>query len=163
MAELKNIRHELFCRGLVTGKTADQAYQNAGYKPSRAHASRLAAKGNIRQRVSELHQSVAQAATVDRAWVLQQMRDLYEKTTAAPADSPTWSPATAKGLLDLIGKEMGMFVDRKIIGIKSLSEMGDDELRQIAGQVIEELDAQVTVDGEVKPVEAELLEPVPSG
>ncbi len=162
MAELKNIRHELFCRGLFTGKTADQAYQNAGYKPSRAHASRLAAKGNIRQRVSELHQSVAQAATVDRAWVLQQMRDLYEKTTAAPADGPTWSPATAKGLLDMFGKEMGMFVDRKIIGIKRLEDMGDDELRQIAGQEIDELDAQVTEDGEVREVEAELLEPVPT-
>ena len=72
---------------------------------------------------------------------------------------PAWAPATAKGTLELIGKEMGMFVDRKIIGIKRLDEMGDDELRQIAGQVIEELDAQVTVDGEVRPVKAELLEP----
>ncbi len=159
MPDLKNVRHELFCRGLVAGKTADQAYQDGGYKASRAHASRLAAKGNIRQRVSELHQSVAQAATVDRAWVFQQMRDLYEKTTAAPADGPTWSPATAKGLLDMFGKEMGMFIDRKIIGIKRLEDMGDDELRQIAGQVIDELDAQVTEDGEVREVEAELLEP----
>jgi hypothetical protein len=57
---------------------------------------------------------------------------------------------------------MGLFVDRKIIGIKRLDEMGDDELRQIAGQVIDELDAQVTEDGEVREVEAELLEPVPS-
>ncbi len=40
---------------------------------------------------------------------------------------------------------------------------GDDELRQIAGQVIEELDAQVTVDGEVRQVEAELLEPERDG
>ncbi len=40
--------------------------------------------------------------------------------------------------------------------------MGDDELRQIAGQVIDELDAQVSVDGEVRQVEAELLEPVPT-
>jgi len=45
---------------------------------------------------------------LDRAWVLQQMRDLYEKTTAAPPDTTTWSPATAKGLLELFGKELGM-------------------------------------------------------
>ncbi len=62
----------------------------------------------------------------------------------------------------MFGREMGMFIERKIIGIKRLEDMGDDELRQIAGQVIDELDAQVTVDGEVRPVEAELLEPVPS-
>ena len=52
-----------------------------------------------------------------------------------------------------------MFIERKIIGIKRLDQMGDDELRVIAGQVIEELDAQVTVDGEVRQVEAELLGP----
>ncbi len=59
----------------------------------------------------------------------------------------------------LLAKHLGMLVDRKIIGIKRLEDMGDDELRQIAGQVIEELDAQVSVDGEVRPVEAELLPP----
>ncbi len=67
---------------------------------------------------------------------------------------------TAWGLL---AKHLGMLIDRKIIGIKRLDQMADDELRQIAGQVIDELDAQVTVDGEVKQVEAELLEPPPGG
>ena len=52
-----------------------------------------------------------------------------------------------------------MFIERKVIGIKRLEDMGDDELRQIAGQVIGELDAQVSADGEVRPVEADLLEP----
>ncbi len=79
-----------------------------------------------------------------------------------PDGDYAWSPATAKGVLELVGREQGMFVDRKIIGIKRLDEMGDDELRLIAGQVIEELDAQVSEDGEVRQVEAELLEPVPS-
>ncbi len=59
----------------------------------------------------------------------------------------------------LLAKHLGMLIDRKIIGIKRLDQMGDDELRVIAGQVIEELDAQVSVDGEVRPVEAELLGP----
>ncbi len=80
--------------------------------------------------------------------------------TATPGEN--WNPSSAKGLLKLFGKELGMFVDRKIIGIKRLDNMDDDELRQIAGQVIEELDAQVSVDGEVRQVEAELLEPAPS-
>jgi len=66
---------------------------------------------------------------------------------------------TAWGLL---AKHLGMLIDRKIIGIKRLEDMGDDELRQIAGQVIDELDAQVTVDGDVaQPVKAELLPPSP--
>ncbi len=159
MPDLKNVRHELFCRGLVAGKTADQAYQEAGYKASRASATRLSANASIRKRVSELHQAVAQAATIDRAWVLAQMQALFKLTSTPKKDEPTWSPATAKGLLELFGRETGMFIERKIIGIKRLEDMGDDELRQIAGQVIEELDAQVTFDGEVRAVEAELIEP----
>ncbi len=159
MPPLDNIRHERFCHGLLEGKVAAQAYVDAGYKPSRKNASRLRAKEDIQVRLTELKAEAAEAATLDRAWVLQQMRDLYEKTTAAAPDTSTWSPATAKGVLELIGKEMGLFVDRKIIGIKHLHEMGDDELRQIAGQAIEELDAEVTEDGEVRAVEAELIEP----
>ena len=38
--------------------------------------------------------------------------------TAAAPDTSTWNPATAKGVLELFGKELGMFIDRKIIGIK---------------------------------------------
>ncbi len=60
----------------------------------------------------------------------------------------------------LLAKHLGMLIDRKIIGIKRLEDMGDDELRQIAGEVLEELDAQVTVGGDVQPVVAELLPPV---
>ena len=67
---------------------------------------------------------------------------------------------TAWGLL---AKHLGMLVDRKIIGIKRLEDMGDDELRQIAGEVIEGLDAKVSVDGEVRSVEAELLGPPDGG
>ncbi len=158
MPPLDNTRHERFCHGLILGKTADRAYRDAGFKPHRGNASRLSADERIKVRVAELKREAAEAATIDRAWVLREMRRLYDKTSAP--DGPTWSPATAKGLLDMFGKELGMFIDRKIIGIKRLEDMGDDELRQIAGQVIEELDAQVTVDGEVRRVEAELLEPV---
>jgi hypothetical protein len=157
MPALKNQRWERFCHGLLEGTPAVQAYQDAGYKRNEGNAIRLKGNEKVIARLAELKHEAAEAATIDRAWVLREMRHLYDKTSAP--DGPTWSPATAKGLLELFGKELGMFVDRKIIGIKRLDEMGDDELRQIAGQVIEELDAQVTVDGEVREVEAELLEP----
>ncbi len=78
--------------------------------------------------------------------------------TATPGEN--WNPSTAKGLLELFGKELGLFIDRKIIGIKRLEDMGDDELRQIAGQIREELDALVADEGgEERPVKAELLPP----
>ena len=33
-----------------------------------------------------------------------------------------------------LAKHLGMFVDRKIIGVKRLEDMDDDELRHIAGE-----------------------------
>jgi hypothetical protein len=159
MAELKNIRHEKFCRHLADGKTVDEAYVAAGFAKNRGNAARLKAKELIGRRAAELVASQHQVETVDRAWVLAELQTLYRLTSTSKQGEPTWSPATAKATLELIGKEHSMFIDRKIIGIKRLEDMGDDELRQIAGQVIAELDAQVTEDGEVRAVEAELIEP----
>jgi phage terminase small subunit len=165
MAELKNIRWERFCHGLLEGKPAVQAYEDAGYKRNDGNAGRLTRNEQIIARLAELKAEAARVAVMDRAWVLRGLRELFEMSMGLrcvgnrPDGDYAWSPATAKGVLELVGKELGLFIDRKIIGIKRLEDMGDDELRQIAGQVIEELDAQVTVDGEVKPVEAELLPP----
>ncbi len=160
MAELKNIRHEKFCRHLADGKTVDEAYVAAGFVKNRGNAARLKANDSIGRRAAELVAAQHHVETVDRAWVLKELQALYRLTsTPKPGDEPTWSPATAKAVLELIGKEHSMFIDRKIIGIKRLDQMGEDELLQIAGQVIEDLDAQVTFDGEVRAVEAELIEP----
>jgi phage terminase small subunit len=54
MAVLQNHRHELFAQGIVEGKTSDQAYIDAGFKPGRNNAARLRAKENIQARIKEL-------------------------------------------------------------------------------------------------------------
>lgn len=54
MPTLKNQRHELYCQGVVEGKTSDQAYIDAGYKPGRNNAARLRAKESIQTRIKEL-------------------------------------------------------------------------------------------------------------
>ena len=53
MPVLKNPRHEKFAQALFKGKTADDAYAEAGFKPDRGNASRLQHKDNIVQRVAE--------------------------------------------------------------------------------------------------------------
>ena len=45
MAILKNARHEKFAQNLARGMSATEAYAKVGYKPSEAHASRLAGYG----------------------------------------------------------------------------------------------------------------------
>src|ERR1700684_1675773 len=64
MPTLPNARHEKFCQALASGKTADEAYVLAGYKPNRANASVLKSKQNISTRVAELLNGGAERAQV---------------------------------------------------------------------------------------------------
>jgi phage terminase small subunit len=54
MPALKNARHEKFAQGLSRGLTADQAYQDAGFKANRGNAATLKQKQSIQDRVAEL-------------------------------------------------------------------------------------------------------------
>ena len=54
MPHLDNLRHEKFCRYIVRGRTADQAYADAGYRPHRGNAARLRADENVIARIAEL-------------------------------------------------------------------------------------------------------------
>lgn len=62
MGALSNPRHERFAQELAKGKSATEAYSEAGYEESRSAASRLSTNVNVQQRVSEL-QSRAAAKT----------------------------------------------------------------------------------------------------
>ena len=56
MPVLSNAKHELFCQHLALGKTASEAYELAGYKPSRSNASVLRTKQSVSDRLSEILQ-----------------------------------------------------------------------------------------------------------
>ncbi len=87
MAILKNVRHEKFAQNLARGMSATKAYSNVGYKPSEAHASRLAGNGKVRTRVAELMAPAVEAteATVER--VLEEMVRLAFYDMTAILDS----------------------------------------------------------------------------
>jgi phage terminase small subunit len=76
MPELKNLRHERFAQNIAMGMNATAAYAAAGYKPSTAHASRLAVNGRVVERVRELTApALARTeATVER--VLEELTSL---------------------------------------------------------------------------------------
>lgn len=54
MPVLSNAKHERFAQGLATGLSASEAYEEAGFKPSRSNASVLKSQQNIVDRVDEL-------------------------------------------------------------------------------------------------------------
>jgi hypothetical protein len=62
MPVLPNPRHETFAQALAKGKSADEAYALAGFKPNRGNATRLKANDSIQKRVQKLQSRVAEKA-----------------------------------------------------------------------------------------------------
>ena len=105
MPVLDNPRHEAFAQALAKGKSATDAYQEAGYKGDRTAASRLSSNVNIGQRVAELQEMVADRVVVDREWVLSKLIENAKNNQES-------NPNASNKALELIGKELGMFIDR---------------------------------------------------
>lgn len=80
---LANTRHERFAQALAKGMSQVDAYEEAGYKPSRSAATRLAADVNIRERLAELQGRVAERTEITVAGItarLMRLADLSEQT-----------------------------------------------------------------------------------
>ena len=75
MAPLRNARHEKFTQALFAGKSAHQAYIDAGYKPCRQNAARLTTSDDVRARLTELQEAVAEANEVSVASLLGELEE----------------------------------------------------------------------------------------
>jgi len=140
MAVLKNARHEAFAQALAKGKSAVDAYVEAGYKPNRSHASRLVANGNIADRVTELQKKVAKKVEVtveSLAGELEQARKIAigEKQTSAAVQA-TMGKAKLFGL----GSE-----HRRISGSLQLMTLTPDMIRSLNSDERELLAAAIPV------------------
>lgn len=131
MPVLSNPRHESFAQALAKGKSAAEAYTNAGYKQSRSAASRLSTNVNIEARVAELQGRVAKKAEItieSLAGELEEARSLAikEKQTGA-AVSATMGKAKLFGLGSEHRKISGT-IQVVTITPKMLDGLNDDEL-----------------------------------
>lgn len=134
MAALTNPKHELFAQELAKGRTAEEAHGIAGYKASRSGASQLKQNLNISNRVGELlseresvhAQATAQAiksTALTKEWVIETLMENVAKAMQAkamtndegdPIGEFQYQGSVANKALELLGKEMGMFVDRTV-------------------------------------------------
>lgn len=158
MPILSNPKHELFAQELAKGKSAEAAYVAAGFKPNRGNATVLKQKESISNRVSELLdrrdkidamgvQKAAEAVAVDKAWVMARLKENAERALQArqatdaegnPAGDFKYEGAVANRALELLGKEIGMFVDRKEIrtGRIDLARLTDEELSSYLSEAV---------------------------
>lgn len=133
---LQNAKQEEFCQLVARGETQVQAYRVAYGSNNRANAARLAAKDYIRQRVHAIldvkrrtmdlsTDKAAKALKLNKQWVLDRLMRNAEECLENNS-----TRGAANRALELLGKELGLFVDRSEIKHTSedLASMTDAEL-----------------------------------
>lgn len=137
MPVLDNPRWERFAQLIAKGKPQVEAYELAGYKRDDGAASRLSSYVKVRERVAELNDKAAKRAEVSKAWVMERlMRNAQMSLGEVPVVTPGETedqetvefrrdPGAANQALQLLGKELGMFVDRSISASTTLEELLD--------------------------------------
>ena len=144
MPFLKSQKHERFAQEVAKGADAGDAYEIAGFKRNDGNARRPKLNEAIVMRVEALlgereaihNLSVARAIEetgITKAWVMERLRTNVDRAMQqVQAVGPNgksgdfkYDGAVANRALELLGKELGMFVDR-----------GDNKsvLRVISGQ-----------------------------
>lgn len=109
MAALSNAKHERFAQELAKGKTATEAYTEAGYRGDRTAASRLSTNANISQRISELLERAAVRTEITVAGITDRLLAIAAKGESA-TDAPLLSVARAS-LMDA-AKLNGLITDK---------------------------------------------------
>lgn len=105
MPLLENAKHEKFAQLVAGGAALTVAYAGAGYTKHDCNASRLNRNEKVRERIKELQQAASEAATVDAAWVFNELQSVYR----ASMESGRYSSAVRS--LELMGKSLGLFAE----------------------------------------------------
>lgn len=154
MPILPNAKHELFVQEMAKGISAAEAYRNAGYAAkgasSAVNANKLLKQPNVRERLNELlsqrektyakaTEMAAEALAIDREWIMRRLKENAERALqaiqakdedGAPAGEYKYEGSVANRALELLGKELGMFIERRESGGPGdFERLSDAELR----------------------------------
>ena len=129
MPSLANYRQELFARGVANGLSMTEAYKRAGYteetRCAQTGANRLGSMPAIQARIAEIMADQARALMIDKNYVLGKLIENIERCMVptkkvvhqdGTEETLTYNPAAANKAIELLGKELGMFVDKKEVG-----------------------------------------------
>ena len=160
MPVLSNARRERFAWLIAAGATLESAYQASGYRIRCGGTSRLRTLGRrllaapeIAERVGELTAGAAKAAggaawsgMPGRAWVVARLVETVERALqavpvtdrkgVATGEYGFQGPLAMRGL-ELLGRELGMFGDRRASEpVDIVAEMSDAELESRARRLV---------------------------
>lgn len=149
MAVLPNAKWELFAQEIAKGKDGSEAIIAAGYKTNPRAASvsanRLLKDANVRARIDELlakrdeiereaTEKAVEALAIDKGWVMSQLVENVQMAKTAGDLAP------ANKALELLGKELGMFIERREVRTGPLDELPRDERERAIDAIRRELD-----------------------
>ena len=140
MPPLKNPKHEIFAQERVRGATQGAAAVAAGYSERTAGTagSKIEKSQTVRARIEELRaqadrkravqakrqsKDITDALALDQSWVLGRLRQVFQVAM------DKGQLAAANRALELIGKELRMFVDRKSVTIDRIERMDVKQLQ----------------------------------
>jgi phage terminase small subunit len=154
MPVLPNAKQERFAQEVAKGKSATEAYLIAGYNGDDGNASRMLAKVN--HRVMEITGKAAEAAmesvALTKEWVIKKLVQNVNRAMQVEAIKDSkgietgeyrYDGSVANKALELLGKEIGMFIDRKEIRTGHLDELPADSIADLREQLIAERDRRV--------------------
>ena len=116
-----------FAELVASGRAPSEAYSAVGFSKKTAYTCgpRLVKQASVQARIAELQQVIAKTAgmraDIDRGYVLAGLRKNYERAiqeepvldkNGNPTGQYSWNGTVANRALELMGKELGMFVDR---------------------------------------------------
>ena len=117
-------KQEAFCREFLVDLCGTRAAVRAGYAESgaRTEGARLLAKANIQAHIAELQAERSRRTDIKADDVL---RRLAREADAGDLAEPNSARIRA---IELLGKHVGMFVDRKQIAIKPLELWTEEDI-----------------------------------
>ena len=164
MPLLENARHERFAQALAAGKNAVDAYEFAGYRRNRGHASTLRKNPKLLKRVDEILESRGQIqgrgalAAIERARLTKAtvIDMLLADRELARQNGQSGAAIRAT---ELLGIELGMFVKRSInkheVTERRFSDMTPEEQDAAAAELLAR--ARAVID-QAKLIEGEATE-----
>lgn len=151
MKPLSNPKHEHFCQLVFEGVHPTEAAKQVGYDPDRALITGSELKRKCAARLAELENARVERsiekAGVSKAWVIDHLIEnvqmakqaipVYDREGNATGEYQQQLPAANKAL-ELIGKEIGMFIERKEVRTGPLGDLTDEQLERLLIQYLAE-------------------------
>lgn len=104
-------KHKRFVEEYLKDLNATQAAIRAGYSPASAHvtSNRLYQRPEVAEAIRAAQAERSARTHIDQDWVLDQLKANVERCMS---DGPERNAPAANQALQLLGKHLGMFVDK---------------------------------------------------